>query len=144
MTAPGFDVFGGDAARAFIRELREASPTTVGDSISAALRAVGQAETTLTQTQVERALAALALLLSSFDPAVLRGAGGDDFRSWFADLEVELNPARRQIAGAAVDRILLPAENAWYAELSEPGGRGPTLVDVHRLRDLLTDSAAQE
>ena len=130
MAASDSGVIDNEAADAFVAELRKAPPTAVGDSISAALRAVAQAEAPLTPSQVQRALAAVALLLSTFEPAVLgSGTGGGDVPSWFADLEIELNPARRQIAGAAIDRILLPADNGWYDAVSAAGGREQAIAD---------------
>lgn len=143
MAASGSGVFENEAADAFVAGLRKAPPTAVGDSISAALRAVAQAETPLTEQQVQRALAALALLLSEFDPGVLDGAGDGELQTWFADLEIELNPARRQVAGAALDRILLPQDNGWFDGLDETR-RPDAVASVHRLRDLLADAAADE
>jgi hypothetical protein len=144
MTAMGSAYFGGDQAKAFVTELRAAKPTTVGDAVSAALRAVAQAEQPVTEEQGSRALVALALLLSPFEPDVLDDApDGADLRSWFGDLEIELNPARRQIAGAAIDRLLLPADNGWYDGFAERD-RTEALVNVHRLRDLLADAVADE
>jgi hypothetical protein len=142
MAATGSAYFSGDHAAAFVAELRAAKSTAVGDAISAALRAVAQAEQPITQQQGSRALVALALLLSPFEPEIL----GDeaDLQSWFSDLQIELNPARRQIAGAAIDRLLLPADNRWYDAASPAGDEQQTLGGVHRLRDLLADSAADE
>jgi hypothetical protein len=143
MAAPDSGIFENEAAEVFVAELRKAVPTAVGDAISAALRAVAQAETPLTEPQVQRALAALALLFSGFDPDVLDGAsGGADLRSWFGNLEIELNPARRQISGAAIDRILLPQDNAWYDSLEDD--QDAAVANVHHLRNLLADSAADE
>ena len=145
MAAMGSAYFGGDQATAFVAELRNAQPTAVGDAISAALRTVAQAEHPVTEQQGSRALVALALLLSSFDPKILGDAPDRvDLRAWFGDLEIELNPARRQIAGAAIDRILLPADNGWYDAVSAAGDREQALANVHRLRDVLADSIADE
>jgi hypothetical protein len=142
MAAPGFRFFGDDAAHDFIAALRKADPGTVGDSISAALRAVAQAEQPLTSEQVSRALVALSLLLSEFEPEILAGAPAEDaLRSWFGKLEIELNPARRQVAAGAIDRILLPADNDWYRGFAKPADRAEALAEVHRLRDRLADSA---
>ena len=95
MAAMGSAYFGGDQATAFVAELRAAKPTAVGDAISAALRAVAQAEQPITEQQGSRVLVALALLLSPFEPEVLDGAPDEaGLGSWFGDLEIELNPAR--------------------------------------------------
>ena len=144
MAAMGSAYFGDEQARAFVAELRNSKPTAVGDAISAALRAVAQAEQPVTEQQGSRALVALALLLSPFEPEILDDApDGADLRSWFGDLEIELNPARRQVAGAAIDRLLLPADNGWYDGFANQD-RAEALVNVHRLRDLLADAAADE
>ena len=145
MAAMGSAYFGGDQATAFVAELRAAKPTAVGDAISAALRAVAQAEQPITEQQGSRVLVALALLLSPFEPEVLDGAPDEaGLGSWFGDLEIELNPARRQIAGAALDRLLLPADNGWYDAADAAGDPERALAGVHRLRDALADSIADE
>lgn len=142
MGASGPGIFENDAALEFIGTLRSGESIQVGDQVSAALRAVGQAEQPLTVEQVQRSLAALALLLSDLDAGILDGAvDPQELRAWFADLEVELNPARRQIAAAAISRVLLPADNRWR-ELWDGSPDGPAaLGTVHRVRDLLADSA---
>src|SRR5947208_2461686 len=112
MAAMDSGYFADDEAKAFVAELRRAQPTAVGDTISAALRAVAQAEQPLTNRQGVRAVVALALLLSSFEPDILEGAPDEaDLLAWFGELEIELNPARRQIAGATIDRLRLTEDN---------------------------------
>lgn len=138
--------FDNDAAAEFLSGLRAAPPTAVGDAVSGALRAVAQAEAPLTTEHVQRALAAVALLLAQANPQLVDGAAdADGVRTWFAGLEVELNPARRQIAEGTLDRILLPDENLWYEAISSAqDGGAAALAQVHRLRDLLADFTAGE
>ena len=146
MTTSGPGIFDNDAAAKFLSDLRSAPPTSVGDSVSGALRTVAQAEAPLTEPDVQRALAALALLLAQEDAAVLDGASdADGAQNWIADLEIELNPARRQIAEGTLDRILLPADNGWYDSWSAADDGGAAAVaTVHRLRNLLMDFGAGE
>lgn len=145
MTATGPGIFENDAAAAWVATLREAQPTAVGDLVSNAVRAVAQAEQPLTADGVQQALAALALMLSGFDAEVLDGAPDQDaVLAWFADLEIELNPARRLVAGAAIERILLPQDNGWTQQWQKSGDQAAALATVHRLRDLLADSSADD
>ncbi len=145
MAAMGSAYLENEQAAAFVADLRKAEPTAVGDEISAALRAVAQAEQPVTIGQVRRAVAALALLLSSFDQAILDGVpDAPQLRSWFQNLEIELNPARRQVAGAAIERILLPADNEWYDGPADRADGTAGVVGVHRLRAVLADAAADE
>lgn len=146
MATSGAGTFDNDAAGEFLSGLRAAPPTSVGDAVSGALRAVAQAEAPLPVEDVQRALAAVALLLADADPQVLDGAAdADEVLTWFTGLEVELNPARRQIAEGTLDRILLPQDNAWYDSVSAADdGGAEALAGVHRLRDLLADFAAGE
>jgi hypothetical protein len=143
-SGPG--IFDNDAAGKFVSDLRAAPPTSVGDAVSGALRTVAQAEAPLSVEDVQRALAALALLLAQADPGVIEGApDADGVRSWFADLEIELNPARRQIAEGTVDRILLPEDNGWYyLQSAADDGGAAALAGVHRLRDLLADFSTEQ
>ncbi|MET3804829.1 hypothetical protein ABIB25_001825 [Nakamurella sp. UYEF19] len=145
MTTTGPGIFENDAAQDFLTKLQSAPPTAVGDLVSAALRAVAQAEKPLTAADVQSALAALALLLAEFDGDVLTGATDPTaVQAWFVDLEVELTPSRRQIADATTSRILLAQDNGW-ADLwadSEDGRRARSTVKA--LRDLLADSASPE
>jgi hypothetical protein len=142
---PGPGIFDNDAAGKFVSDLRAAPPTSVGDAVSGALRTVAQAEAPLSIEDVQRALAAVALLLAEADAEALEGMDdAQDIRTWFAGLEIELNPARRQIAEGTLDRILLPDDNGWYdaASASDDGGAA-ALAGVHRLRDLLADFTAE-
>ena len=141
----GFGIFDNDDAMDFVGDLRDAPPAEVGDRISAALRAAAQAEDGLTPSEVGSALVALALLLSEYQPDVLRSEPyAKDLPEWFAGLEIELNPARRQIATAALNRILLPEDNEWQDAIAESGNAAEALAPVLRLRDVLADSAADE
>ncbi len=143
MSTPGPGIFDNDAAAEFVAGLRSGPPTSVGDTVSGALRTIAQAEAPLSVQDVQRALAALALLLAEADPGVVDGAAdADAVRTWFAGLEIELNPARRQIAEGTLDRILLPVDNGWYdsSSAADDGGAA-ALAAVHHLRDLLADLA---
>ena len=143
MAASGPEIFSNDDAQSFVRDLRAAAPTAVGDRISAALRAVAQAEGSLTVAAVRGALAALALVLSEFDPTVLDDApDSEGLAAWFANLEIELNPARRQVAAGAINRIVLAEDNEWIQFWTGTGQLAEALAPVYRLRDLLADSAA--
>ena len=145
MDAAASLIFSNDAASEFIDRLRSARPTVVGDMISDALRAVAQAEQPLSVDDVRRALVALALLLSEFDPQVLAGAPEPDgLRVWFTDLEIELNPARRQVAAGALGRILLPQDNRWQEQWDDDDLRAAALTTVRQLRDTLVDAQTRE
>ena len=143
-TGPG--IFDHDAATTWVTDLRAAAPTSVGDAVSGALRTVAQAEQPLAVDDVRRALAALALLLAETDPGLLDGlADADEVRQWFTGLEIELNPARRQIADGTIDRILLGQDNGWYdAVTADQDGGAAALAAVQRLRDVLADIASGE
>ncbi len=145
MAAQGPGIFENDAARDFLTELRGADPTDVGNIVSGALRKVAQAEQPLEVTHVQEALVAMALLLSEYDESVLTGApDAETLAPWFARLEVELNPARRQIALGAIGRILLPADNGWYDLWSSAEGGEAATAAVVRLREELADSAVED
>jgi hypothetical protein len=141
MTTAEVGVFQNEAATGLVTSLRQAARTAVGDLVSNALRRVAQAEQPVTAEDAQRALAAVALLLSVFDRDILDGAAdGDELADWFGELEIEL-PPRRQVAAAALARILLPDDNGWYTFWTESGRIADATATVHRLRDLLTDSA---
>jgi len=145
MNTQGSGIFDNDAAHEFLEKLRGAAPTAVGDLISGALRGVAQAERPLEVDDVQEALVALALLLGEYDDAVLADApDAEAVKAWFVDLEVELNPARRQIAGAAITRILLPADNAWYERCNSVEGGKQAIGAVLRLQEELADATGQD
>lgn len=153
-------IFENDAARDFVARLRAAEPSAVGDLISGAVRKVAQAEGSLEVQDAAQALAALALLLFPYDDEVLTGApDAQELGEWFAGLEIELNPARRQLGHQAVNRILLPLDNKWFDRVradSDVGvGVGVGVDDradaeravlgrVHRLADLLADGDVED
>lgn len=145
MGASETGIFQNDDAQNFVHDLRAAAPTAVGDQISAALRAVAQAEGSLATPAVARALVALALLLSEYEPDVLSSAtDATELAAWFKDLEIELNPARRQVAGGAIGRIVLADDNDWIQGWTGSGQLAEALAPVYRLRDVLADSVADE
>ncbi len=143
ISGPG--IFDNDAAQDFLARLRSARPTDVGDLVSGALRRVAQAEQPLPMADVQSALVALALLLSEFDGDVLAGAPDPPaVVAWFVDLEIELTPSRRQIAGAALGRIQLAQDNEWATYWADSDDGRVARSTVEGLRDLLADSAVQE
>jgi hypothetical protein len=138
MAAHGPMIFENDAALSFLKTLQESKPTAVGDLISAALRAVAQAEGPLEVDDVQEALAAVALLLAEYDETILDGApDAAAVAAWFTGLEIELNPARRQIAEGALTRILLPADNEWYELWNSAQGGEAAIASVVRLQQEL-------
>jgi hypothetical protein len=145
MATSGTGIFQNDDALDFVGQLQKAAPTAVGDLISSAIRSVAQAEAPVTSHDVDVALAAAALVLSEFDDDLLADApDAAALKAWFIDLEIELNPARRQITLGAINRILLPQDNEWFDLRSESGDSAAALATVERLRDVLADSAADE
>jgi len=145
MVAQGPGIFDNDAARDFLVKLRGADPTDVGDIVSGALRKVAQAEHPLEVAAVQEALVAMALLLSEYDESLLAGAPDEEtLGPWFARLEVELNPARRQIAFGAIGRILVPADNSWWELWSAADGGEAATAAAVRLQQELADSAVQD
>ncbi len=97
-----------DAAGSLLVELRRATDGRTGDRLSTAIRAVTTAGSTLPPDQVEAAIAAIALLLTEYEPSLLDGAADEvALRAWLHDVDTELTPGRRLAATAALARIEL-------------------------------------
>lgn len=141
-------IFGSDDARDFVAALRAADPSAVGDLISGVIRKAAQAEGSLEVKDAAQALAAVALLLFPYDDEVLTGAPDpQELGEWFAGLEIELNPARRQLGRQAVNRILLPQDNKWFDRVradADVDAERTVLGRVRRLADLLTDGDVED
>jgi hypothetical protein len=131
----------GAAAASLLTDLRKATDGRTGDRLSAAIRAVTKAGSTLPAAEVETAIAAIALLLAEYQPGLLDGAVDEQgLRAWLADVDTELTPGRKLAASAAIGRIALGLKNEWYDEHVDAGTLGAALTGLFRLRDTLTDS----
>jgi hypothetical protein len=131
----------GAAAASLLTDLRKATDGRTGDRLSAAIRAVTKAGSTLPAAEVETAIAAIALLLAEYQPGLLDGAVDEQgLRAWLADVDTELTPGRKLAASAAIGRIALGLKNEWYDEHVDAGTLGAALTALFRLRDTLTDS----
>jgi hypothetical protein len=131
----------GAAAASLLTDLRKATDGRTGDRLSAAIRAVTKAGSTLPAAEVETAIAAIALLLAEYQPGLLDGAVDEQgLRAWLADVDTELTPGRKLAASAAIGRIALGLKNEWYDEHVDAGTLGAALTALFRLRDALTDS----
>ncbi len=131
-----------DAAATLLTELRKATDGRIGDRLSAAIRAVTRSSSQLPPQEVDSAIAAIALLLASNDPAILDGAADEDsLRGWLHHVDTELTPGRRLKAEAALDRMELGDNNEWYAAHESAGTLPAALKVIHRLRDGLHDAS---
>ena len=73
--------------------LRRATDGRTGDRLSTVIRAVTTAGSTLPPDQVEAAIAAIALLLTEYEPSLLDGAADEAaLRAWLHDVDTELTP----------------------------------------------------
>src|SRR3954469_21068493 len=105
-----------EAATAFVAELRRSTDGRTGDRLSQALRAATHSGLHLAPSEVETAIAAIALLLAATDPALLDGAADESgLRGWLEHVDTELTPGRRMAAEAALDRMQISSDNEWYA-----------------------------
>jgi hypothetical protein len=131
-----------EAATALLIELRQTTDGRTGDRLSAAIRAVTTAGSTLPPEQVDSAIAAIALLLTEYDPALLDGAVDEQaLREWLHDVDTDLTPGRRLAAAAALARIEIDLDNEWYDAHVRAGTLRAALTSLHRLRDGLADAA---
>ena len=131
-----------EAAVRLLADLRRATDGRTGDRLSAAVRAVTKAGSTLPKDEVDAAIAAIALLLSEYEPALLDGATDEPaLRGWLHDVDTELTPGRRLAASAAVVRIQLNLDNEWFSAQHDAGTLRAALRAVHRLRDALADAS---
>ena len=100
------------------------------------------AGSTLPPDQVEAAIAAIALLLTEYEPSLLDGAADEvALRAWLHDVDTELTPGRRLAATAALARIELGLNNEWYDAQLQAGTLPSALAMLRRLRDGLADAA---
>jgi hypothetical protein len=131
------------AAVNMLVDLRRATDGRTGDRLSGAIRAVTTAGSSLPPDEVDAAIAAIALLLSHYDPALLDGAADEQaLRGWLHHVDTELTPGRRLAAAAALSRIELSLNNQWYEAHERSGTLPQALSALHRLRDELTDAAS--
>lgn len=131
-----------DAGRALLARLRASTDGRTGDQLSAAIRAVTTAGSTLPPAEVDAALTAITLLLAEYLPDLLDGAPDEDaVRDRLRHMDTELTPGRRMAAGAALVRIEIDLDNQWYDAHLADGTMAGALADLHRLRDALADAA---
>jgi hypothetical protein len=134
---------GSEAATRLLIDLRQTTDGRTGDRLSGAIRAVTTAGSTLPPDQVDAAIAAIALLLTDYEPALLDGAQDEQgLRAWLHNVDTELTPGRWLAASAALARIELNLDNEWYAAHVQAGTVTPALAAVHRLRDGLADASS--
>jgi len=134
---------GTEAAVGLLIDLRRATDGRTGDRLSGAIRAVTTSGTNLPVDEVDAAIAAVTLLLSNYDPALLEGAADEQaLRAWLHNVDTELTPGRRLAASAALVRIELNLDNEWYAAHQAAGTLPAALRSIHRLRDGLADATS--
>jgi hypothetical protein len=130
------------AGQALLVQLRRTTDGRTGDRLSAAIRAVTTAGSTLPTEEVDAALTAITLLLAEDQPTLLDGAPDEQaLRSWLRQVDTELTPGRRMAAGAALVRIEIDLDNQWYDAHLADGSVQLLLDEVHRLRNALADAA---
>lgn len=130
------------AAADLLSELRRTTDGRTGDRLSAAIRAVTTAGSTLPPDQVDAAIAAIALLLAEYEPGLLDDAADESaLREWLHDVDTELTPGRRLAASAALARIEVELNNEWYDAQLQAGTLPAAIVTLHRLRNGLADAA---
>ena len=111
--------------------------------MSGAIRAVTSSGSHLPSDQVDAAIAAIALLLTDYEPALLDGANDEQaLRAWLHNVDTDLTPGRLLAASAALARIELNLDNEWYAAHVQASTVTPALAAVHRLRDGLADASS--
>lgn len=133
--------FGSDHAAAFVQQLLDVDRGRAAERIIQALRTVEEAGDSLGPAETNEARVAVTLLLAEEDPSLLGGAAQEDrLRRYLRELDTELTPARRILAKAVVERILLPVSNAWYDAWQTADARQAALASVQRLADLLADA----
>lgn len=136
---PYFDPAG---ARALLADLRSITDGRMGDRLSESIRSVVRAGSRRTSDEVERAIAAIALLLAEHSPELLDGAPDEEgLRRWLAQADTELTPGRRLAATGALTRISLGGDNEWYDAQGAGGSLAAALESVRHLRHKLVDQA---
>ena len=130
------------AGQALLVQLRRTTDGRTGDRLSAAIRAVTTAGSTLPSGEVDAALTAITLLLAEYQPSLLDGAPDEDaLRDWLRHVDTDLTPGRRMAAGAALVRVEIDLDNQWYDAHLADGSVQQVLDEVHRLRNALADAA---
>ena len=132
-----------EAAARLLVDLRQATDGRTGDRLSAVIRAVTTSGSSLPSDQVDAAIAAIALLLTEYDPTLLDGAQDEQgLRAWLHNVDTDLTPGRGLAASAALARIQLNLDNEWYSAHLRAGTLKPALAAVRRLRDGLADASS--
>lgn len=132
-----------DAAVSLLADLRQTTDGRTGDRLSRTIRAVTHAGSTLPPAEVDAAIAAIALLLTEYDPALLDGAVDEHaLRGWLHHVDTDLTPGRLLAASATLSRIELNLDNEWYLAQQRAGTLPAALRALHRLRDGLADAAS--
>ncbi len=133
--------FGNDQAAAFVQRLIDIGRGRAGERLVQAMRTVEEAGDSLDPLEANEGRVAVTLLLAEEEPSLLDGAAQEDrLRIYLRELDTELTPARRTLAKAVVERILLPVSNAWYDAWQTDEARQAALASVQRLADLLADA----
>jgi len=134
------ETFGNPHAQEFVAKLIGLPHAGASDLIIGVLRRVEESGEVLDATEADQGRVAVALLLAEQAPSVLDGAPTlERLRSFLADLDTELTPARRTLCNGVVRRILLPDANEWYAGWPSEELRQSALASVRQLADLLAD-----
>ena len=137
----GNPYLGTDGATSLLADLEKTTDGRAGDRLSMAMLGVTRPGSALPPDEVDTALAAIALLLAEYEPAVLDGAPDEDkLRNWLRELDTEFTPGRKLAAAAALGRIELDLENEWQDAHRAAGDRDAAMRAVGRLRDLLADA----
>ena len=130
------------AGQALLGQLRQTTDGRTGDRLSAAIRAVTTAGSSLPAVEVDAALTAITLLLADYQPALLDGVQDESaLRSWLRHVDTELTPGRRMAAEATLVRIEIDLDNQWYDAHVADGTVHEVLEEVHRLRNALADAS---
>lgn len=137
----GNPYLGTAGARSLLADLEKTTDGRAGDRLSMAMLGVTRPGSALPPDEVDAALAAIALLLSEFEPAVLDGAPDEQkLRRWLHEVDTEFTPGRKLAAAAALGRIELDLENEWQDAHRAAGDRDAAMAAVRRLRELLADA----
>lgn len=128
-------------ASSLLADLEKTTDGRAGDRLSMAMLGVTRPGSALPPEEVDAALAAIALLMAEYEPALLDGAPDEEsLRRWLADVDTEFTPGRKLAAAAALGRIELDLENEWQDAHRAAGDRDAAMAAVLRLRNLLADA----
>ena len=82
-----------DEAPRLLVDLRRATDGRTGDRLSTVIRAVTTSGSRLPSDQVDAAIAAIALLLTEYEPTLLAGAQDEQgLRAWLHNVDTDLTP----------------------------------------------------